>query len=361
MNAGAGGCGASVKAERDRRTAAVRHRRRRPSLGVLARERLVPSPRGKRKQARRRRGLPRPQGGFPAKERFAASCSPPGSRASPRTVRAEGRWSVTRSVARDRPGRWLALDPLERRRRPSSPCQAPARDWLLRTVGAAGVWRRGQVPGARHPACRVMSDARHIARRRRRSKVSRGPRDGRSTGPLLRRAAPGPPHRRAAACRVPAAGPRHSHRLAGGMIRASRSPVPWSVRPAVSRSTPVARGRCRAPRRGRSRPPRRGRRRSRPRGSTAAEAPPGPDAIDEDLASSPVGLWARSREWLRVQFRAWIQTCENPHGLVATAGRTPTTAGSSTARRHGEGQSVAAANRAGGGDQVDVRTWRRWK
>ena len=289
------------------------------------------------------------------------SCSPPGSRASPRPVRAEGRRSTNRSVARDRPDRFLAADRQGCRRPPASPCQAPVPDWLLQTAGAAAVWRRHRLRGAQHRACRGMLAARRTARRRRRSKVSRGPREGRSTGPLLPRAAPGPPHRRAAAYRVPAVGPRHSHRLAGGMIRASRSPVPWSVRSAASRSTRVARGRCRAPRRGRSRPPRRGRRRLRPRGSTAAEAPPGPDAIDEDLASSPVGLWARSREWLRVQFRAWIQTCENPRGLVATAGRTPTSAGSSKARRHGEGQSVAAANRAGGGDQVDVRTWRRWK
>jgi hypothetical protein len=339
----------------------VRHRRRRPSLGVLAWERLVPSPRGKRKQAQLRQGLPRPRGGFPAKERSAPSCSPPGSRASPRTVRAEGRRTATPSVVRDQPDKRLTADPQERRPPPASPCQAPVPDRLLQTAGAAAVWRRHRLRGARHRACRAMLAARHIARRRRSSKVSRGPRGGCSTGLLSRWVAPGPSHRRAAACRVPAAGPRHWHRLVGGMTRASRSPVPWSVRPAASRSTPVTRGRCRAPRRGRSRPPRRGRRRSRPRGSTAAEAPPGLDAIDEDLASSPVGLWARSREWLRVQFRAWIQTCENPRGLVATAGRIPTTAGSSKACRRGEGQSVAAANRAGGGDQVDVRTWRRWK
>lgn len=324
-------------------------------MGLSARGRWVPLP--QEQGAHGQRGHPCPRGGFLVAVSSAPTGSPPGSRASLGRVPAKGRWTATPSVVRDGPDGRLVADPQEGRRPPSSPCQAPAQDRLLQTVGAAAVWRRHQLLGAQHRACRAMLAARRIARRWKRSKVSRGPRGGRSTGLLPRMAAPEPPHRRAAACRVPAVGPRHSHRLEGGMIRASRSPVPWSVRPVASRSTPVARGRCRAPRRGRNRPPRRGRRRSRPRGSTAGEAPPGPDAMEEDLASSMERLRARSREWLRVQFRAWIQTCENPRGLVATAGRTPTTAGNSKARRHGEGQSVGAADRAGGGDQADARTW----
>lgn len=246
-------------AARGRRMAAVRHRRRQPPLGSSARGRWVPSPR--EQGAHGQRGHPCPRGGFLVAVSSAPTRSPPGSPASLGRVPAEGRWTATPSVVRDRPDGRLVADPQEGRRPPSSPCQAPAQDRLLQTVGAAGVWRRRQMPGARHPACRVMSAARHIARRRRSSKVSRGPRGGCSTALLSRWAAPGPSHRRAAACRVPAAGPRHLHRLVGGMIRASRVPVPSSVRPAASRSTPVVRGRSRAPRRGRSRPPRRERRR----------------------------------------------------------------------------------------------------